>query len=155
MDRRRSGLLHPFFICLTRFGHVHRDVAVTIASFGLANANRLMPAVHAGDRIGLNGEGQVLMDAGVGPPDSLRVGIARREWLHAALTPQLPAGSAAIELHRRHPLALTVVRRFPASHVMAAGHYARTNAFGHPRLDHEMPDPSLHPHQLTVPHADS
>src|SRR6185295_12266282 len=51
------------------------DVAVVVVGAGGLDVDALVPAVHAADRIGLDREGQVLVDAAVGPPDARAVAI--------------------------------------------------------------------------------
>ena len=72
-----AGFCHPGFVVGFRLLQVHGDVAVAVAFVGLLHSHRLMPAVHAGKRIGLDGEREILMDACIGPPDAREVGVAR------------------------------------------------------------------------------
>src|SRR6202044_782560 len=65
----RAGLRHPLLVDVPRLAGVDRDVAVRVAGRGGADADGLVPAVHAGDGVGVDREGEVLVDAGVGPPD--------------------------------------------------------------------------------------
>jgi hypothetical protein len=52
-------------------GEVDVDVGVSVFRQGGPHPNLLLPAVHARNRIGVHGEGDVLVHASVTPPDPL------------------------------------------------------------------------------------
>src|SRR4029434_10988404 len=78
-----AGQLEPLAEDLVRFGGVDDDVAVAVVGAGLRHAHLLVPAVLAGDGVGLDGEREVLVDAGLFPPDAARVGILALEGANA------------------------------------------------------------------------
>ena len=59
-----------------RLRRVDVDVCVLVGWFGLTYPDDLMPAMHSGNRIGMNWKGEVLMNADVVPPNARRVAIA-------------------------------------------------------------------------------
>src|SRR5262245_28366105 len=63
---RGTRHLHPLLVHLMGLRGVDDDVAVAIVGPGLFEANALMPAVHAADRIRLDREGEVLVNADFG-----------------------------------------------------------------------------------------
>src|SRR5439155_305378 len=62
---------------------VHDDVAVAIVGARPRDGHLLVPAVLAAHGIGLDREGQVLVDARVLPPDPGGVGVVAHERSHA------------------------------------------------------------------------
>ena len=56
-----------------------------------------MPAVHAADRIRLDGKRQILMNSAVCPEDALSIGIGAGERLNSLFDPHLP--DAVLLLH--------------------------------------------------------
>src|SRR5260370_40310059 len=99
-----------------------------------------MPAVHSRNWIGLHGKSQILMHAAVGPPDALRVGVARFVRLHALFAPPHPPRTVASEVDRRHDLPRAVLDLLPSRHVKTARHDSGANAFAHPRLPDDESD---------------
>ena len=65
-----------------RAGRVDEYVADRIGGFGLGDLDLLVPAVHAADGIGLDGEGEVLWDAPFVPPNARGIGVVGLERLH-------------------------------------------------------------------------
>jgi hypothetical protein len=63
-------------------GGIYEYVSIAVARFCTAHTDRLMPAVLTRDRIGVNGEGEVLMHACVRPPNPLRIGILTLVGFH-------------------------------------------------------------------------
>ena len=53
---------------------VNEDVAIAVVPTGFLDLDHLVPALHARDRVGVDREGEVLVDTRVGPPDPLGVG---------------------------------------------------------------------------------
>ena len=56
-----------------------------------------MPALHARNRVGLNGKGEILMNSGVVPPDSVGVRVRRLVGLDALLLAKFPRGSVVAD----------------------------------------------------------
>src|SRR3989304_3753772 len=100
--RPGPGELEPFPVDLARSTGVDADVAVLVCREGWSDGHLLMPGVGAGDRVRVDREGQVLMDARVTPPHPRRIRIRGREWRHAFQPPQRPQAS----LSAAHALAL-------------------------------------------------
>src|SRR5579864_1115465 len=75
--RTRTRQRFPALIHAEREVRVDEDVAVTIVRSRSFHADHLMPAVHPADWIGMNGESDVLMNACIPPPNTLRVRICR------------------------------------------------------------------------------
>src|SRR6266852_1035333 len=103
-----------------------------------------MPAVLAADRVGLDRKREVLVDAGVFPPDALRVRVVARErpWPVDLAHPPLP-GLEPFEVDERGgpPLAACVFMKAPASEVVGARDHAWTHGLGDPYLVDEVADP--------------
>src|SRR5271155_2976633 len=100
-----------------------------------------MPAMGAANWIGLHGKRQVLMDAGVLPPDSFGIGIFARKRLDAVDLSHHPlAGLKLAEVdERRGPsLAAQFFAQTPSSEVMRAGGDAGADALGDPYLVDEV-----------------
>src|SRR6266516_1673425 len=108
------------------------NVAVLVCGFGFADAHGLMPAMHSGNRIGMNRESQVLMNTNVIPPNAQGVGVARFVRPGAAFASQSPAIASMIKPHGRHQLLLSVLMNFPTPHVMTASDDAGLDSFSHP-----------------------
>ena len=51
------------------------NVAIAVALAALLDLDLLVPTVHATDWVGLHWKGEVLVDATIGPPHALRIGI--------------------------------------------------------------------------------
>src|SRR4030095_10725394 len=66
---RGAGARHPFLVLPMRFVRVDADVAVVAVRSRLLDFHALVPAVHAADRIGLNGERWILSDSHFSPHD--------------------------------------------------------------------------------------
>src|SRR5256885_319567 len=88
---RRARLGQPLAVDLERAVRVHEDVAVTLAGRRPGDGHLLMPAVLAADGVRLDGERQVLMNAGILPPHALGVGILAGPRAHAVHLPHAPA----------------------------------------------------------------
>src|SRR5437016_1765805 len=129
------------------------NVTIFVCWFRWAHAYGLMPTVHSRNRIGMNGESQVLMNSDVVPPDAQSVGIARFVGSGAAFAFQAPLIAFVIESYRGHHLFLSVLVRLPAAHVMAAGYDARFDSFGHPGAHDEISNLGLDAHQIAGSHA--
>src|SRR5690606_7609547 len=128
-----------------RLVRVDEGVGVLLVRAGLRHGDGLVPAMHAGDRVWLYGEGEVLVHSTVPPPDTpaVRVGavecadgagptdppLAGRDLLQVALV-ALPAVDSGL-----------VAALLEATHVVAAGDDAGPDAFGHPGLVHVPADP--------------
>src|SRR5258707_15890095 len=72
---RRPRHCQPLPIDRARLFRIDVNVAIAVAAFGWAHAHGLMPAVHAGNRIGMDREGQVLMHADIAPPNPQTVRV--------------------------------------------------------------------------------
>src|SRR5690606_37424063 len=95
-----AGHGQPFDVGLARLLRVDHDVAVAVLGGRGADADALVPALHARDRIGLHREGEVLVDAVVVPPDPLGVRVAlgpRFVGVHTVLAGELPARAVALD----------------------------------------------------------
>src|ERR1700722_5423502 len=100
-----------------------------------------MPAMRAADRIGLHREGQVLMHAGVLPPDSFRIGVLARKRLDAVDLPHHPAAGfklVQVDERGRPTLAAEILAQTPSSEVMRAGGDAGADALCDPYLVDEI-----------------
>ena len=102
----------------------------------------------------MNGEGQVLMNSDVVPPDAQSVGIARFVRSGAAFAFQSPLIAFVIESYRGHHLFLSVLVRLPAAHVMTARDDARFDSFGHPGAHDEISNLGLDAHQVASSHTE-
>src|SRR6266536_2321364 len=87
---RRPGLRQPLLVNLAGLRRVHMNVAVTIRSFGFANAHCLVPAVHSGNRIGMDRKSQVLMNANIRPPNAQGISVVRFVGSDSILALQSP-----------------------------------------------------------------
>src|SRR5207253_1390979 len=96
-------------IDFARFRRVDVNVTILICWFRWTHAHGLMPAVHSRNRIGMNGEGQVLMNSDVVPPDAQSVGITRFVRSGATLAFQSPFAAFVIQSYRGHHLFLSVL----------------------------------------------
>ena len=61
------------------------NVAVVIPTLRFRDVYGLVPAMHTGNRVWMDGEGDILMYAGITPPDTLRIGVGTRVWGDAVL----------------------------------------------------------------------
>ena len=67
---RRSRQRQPLLVDLERSVRVDNDIAVFIFRMSFLDDDLLMPAVHPGNRIGVNRESDVLVDAAVRPENT-------------------------------------------------------------------------------------
>src|ERR1700722_12189595 len=76
-SRSRSGAGEGFPSLIDGEGEigVDKNVAVAIFSLRLFNADHLMPTVHTAHGVGVDGKRNVLVHAGVAPPDSVGVRV--------------------------------------------------------------------------------
>src|SRR3989454_1097370 len=125
---RGGGEPEPLAVDLEGPIGVHDDVAVAIVGARPRDGHLLVPAVLAAHGIGLDREGQVLMDARVLPPDPGGVGVVAHERSHALelAHPPLPALDL-LELDERAgpALASRVWMKPPAPQVVRALDHAR------------------------------
>ena len=96
-SERRAGHLHPAPVHIGGLRGIDGDVAAGVAGLGTGHPHRLMPAVLAGDRIGVDRKGEVLVNAHVSPPDALCVRVARFERGYTRDAGQLPLGGLVSE----------------------------------------------------------
>src|SRR5947209_8736425 len=95
----------------------------------------LVPAVHAADRVGMDGEGQVLMHTALAPENAGRVWIIALKRLDAFQLTHAPGTiGCATQRDQRGGPAVRACARFepPASEVVRTGDHARPYAIGHP-----------------------
>src|SRR6266700_4162624 len=151
---RRSCLGQPFPVNLARLGGIDMDVAVLVVASGFANTHSLMPAMHSGNRIGMNWKSQVLMDAHVIPPDAQGIGVAGLVWRCAGFAGQAPLVTVVIQSHSRHQLTLAILVNLPATHVMAARDNSRLNSFRYPGAHNEVTDVCFISNQIASAHAE-
>lgn len=85
--RPRAGVSQPLAVDIHRSARVDEHVAVTVLRMGRRHNDLLMPAVHARNGIGMNGENKVLVDSRIAPPDAARVGIGALEGADALHLP--------------------------------------------------------------------
>ena len=88
----------------------------------------------------MDGESDILMYAGVGPPNALTVSVCTNVSLDAFLTAHPPLTVVVVKAHRGHQLSLSAPFEFPAPHVMTTGDHPRANPFSHPGFDDEVAD---------------
>src|SRR5437016_4752307 len=129
------------------------NVTIFVCWFRWAHAYGLMPTVHSRNRIGMNGESQVLMNSDVVPPDTQSVGITRFVRSGAAFAFQSPLIAFVIQSYRGHHLFLSVLVRLPTAHVMTARDDARFNSFSDPGANDEISNLSFDAHQIAGSHA--
>src|SRR5260370_5501639 len=91
----------PLPIDRARLFRIDVNVAIAVRAFCLASAHALMPAVHAGNWIGVDREGQVLMHADIAPPNAQAVRIARFVRSRSAFTLHAPRVALVVESDRR------------------------------------------------------
>ena len=139
----RAGEPQPFPVHGPRPAGVHRDVTVVIARLGGSHPHRLVPAVHAGDRVGV--------DAGRSGSGGRRCRSTRSaeclgRWMRTvhdrcsafhrpsviALWLEIDGGHHAAALAR-------LAFQPPAPHVMAAGDHPGPDPFGDPALATKWP----------------
>src|SRR5437660_8661406 len=130
------------------------NVTIFIGWVRFAHAHGLMPTVHSRNRIGMNGESQVLMNSDVVPPDAQSVGITRFVRSSAAFAFQTPFAAFVIESYRGHHLFLSVLVRLPAAHVMTARDDARFDSFSDPGAHDEISNLSFDAHEIAGSHAE-
>src|SRR5262245_45826324 len=106
-----------------------------------------MPAVLPAHGIGLHGEGEVLVNAGVLPPDTLGVGIGALERPYAVdLTHPPLSGAQRLETNERGRPALApgLLLESPASEMMRTGDYPWADGLRHPHAIDEVADGGGH-----------
>src|SRR5579862_7282137 len=109
---------------------VDENVAITIFRTGPTHCDFLMPAVLSADRVGLNGEGQVLMHACILPVHAGGIGIVAFERLNAVDLPHHPlAGLNFFQIDKSGgpTLAARIFLQTPASQMMRTGNHSRTD----------------------------
>src|SRR5690606_3720106 len=109
--------------------------AIGVIRPGLLDRDLLVPAVHPADRVGLHGEGHVLVHADFAPPDAAAVGIVALEWRRTVhLLHRVTAATAAFDLDERRCAARAafVFVQTPASEVMRHGDDTGAQTFGDP-----------------------
>src|SRR5271170_7840817 len=149
---RGAGELHPALVDLAGPGGVDGNVAVAVAGFGGADVHGLVPAVHAGNGIGMHGKGEVLVDSGVGPPDPGGVGVLGVVGPDVTSGVHGPACLAVLQVDRGHHAAradVLMAGELPAAHVMRASDHAGPDTLGDPGLGHEVADLGFHPDEVT------
>ena len=153
---RGAGLGEPVEIGLAALGGVDDDIAVLVTRLSRAHVHSLVPALHPRDRVGLDGESEVLMHAGVVPPDPLGVGIRGRVVLHALRPAEGPGGTVVVDDGESvAPRARLLLLDPPAAHVVRGGDDARADALGPPGGDNEVPDARRHPDESVLGDAES
>src|SRR4029077_14031647 len=106
---------------------IDEDIAIAVVGAGPLHTHHLVPAVHAGNWVGMHRKCKVLMHASIAPPDSLRIGIGRFVVLHSRSLAHLPlplADLLQIDPGARHAFELIFFIETPASHMVRAGHHA-------------------------------
>src|SRR5579875_357785 len=149
--RRGPGHRDPTAIDFVRLVGIDKNVAVAIVRSGARDRYLLMPAMLAADRIRLHRESEILVHAGVVPPDPLGVGVGARERLDAPpLTHQPSPGLDLVQIdqRRRPSLAAAIRLESPASEMMRACEHARPDALGHPCLVDEIANLGSHSQQI-------
>src|SRR5947207_4389567 len=78
-----TGHGQPFLVDHVRFLGI--DIHITIGIFIASrfNGNLLVPAMHATDRVWMNGKGEILMHSALAPEDACRVWIVACKRLNA------------------------------------------------------------------------
>ena len=93
--------------------------------------------------IGMNRKRNVLVHAGIAPPDSLGIRIGGRVGLHSRKLAHLPLSFAdffQIDPRTRHAFELILFIQAPTSHMVRAGDDARRQPLGDPGVQHEESD---------------
>lgn len=88
--RAGAGFEQPLLVYLVCFVRVDEHVPIFVFGAWFADANFLVPAVLAADVVGLYRKRQVLMNTGVFPENSFRVGIVALERLDTVYRPHHP-----------------------------------------------------------------
>ena len=73
-----AGHRQPFPVHFVRTPGIDKNVTVPVVRSCALQTHFLMPAVHTADRIRLNGEGQILMNTSIFPPDAFGIGVSAR-----------------------------------------------------------------------------
>src|SRR5262249_28252335 len=84
----------PSPIHFVRFGRVDENIAVTIVGTRSFETDFLMPAMSAANRIGLDRESKILMNARIFPPYSLGIAVAARKWAYTVHLAHFPTASS-------------------------------------------------------------
>src|SRR5580704_1887996 len=143
--------LQPATIFFVGLISVHEDVTVAIPRACFAHRDSLVPAMLSADRVGLNGEGQILMYARIFPVDARRIGIVAFEGLNAMDRAHHPLPRFdLLQIDQRRGPAFTAKIFFqtPPPEMMGASNNAGTHAFSRPNSVNEIADRSLHAHQI-------
>src|SRR5438552_17385078 len=104
-----------------------------------------MPAVLAADRVGLNRKREVLVDAGLLPPDALGVRVVARERtrpLDLAHSPLPGLGPREIDDRGGPPPAARALVKSPATAAMRARDHPGPDCLRHPHLVGDAPEPA-------------
>src|SRR5439155_1388069 len=147
LPARRPREREPTPVDLVRLVRVDADVPVTVFRQGARDPDLLVPAMTAAHGIGLDGKRQVLMHAGLRPPDPARVGIGGVVRLDPAQLRQLPPTSLLLDIHEggREAARPFPFREAPPAEVMRARDDTRADPLRHPDPIHEMADLRLDP----------
>src|ERR1700756_5028296 len=85
-----------------RLADIDKDIAVAVLCTRALDADLLVPAMGTAYWVGLDRKDQVLMNAGVFPPDAFRIRIGAREAPHAMdLAHQPLAWRNLTQIHQR------------------------------------------------------
>src|SRR4051812_42638962 len=60
----------PTFVNFVRFGGIDENIAILVGILGLADADFLVPTVHAANRVGMHSMSEILRHAAVAPPQA-------------------------------------------------------------------------------------
>src|SRR5712691_7046535 len=105
----------------------------------------LVPAVHATDGIGMDGERQVLMHAAVAPPDARGIRIGAGEGADPLHLSQPPAAIFLLNVyHAGGPAAALILWSPPAAEMMRAGYNSRLDTLGYPHVVNKVADVRRH-----------
>src|SRR5436190_10683235 len=102
----------------------------------------LVPAMHAADWIGMNGKGDVLMNAAVGPENARCIGIialVRADAFDDAHHPLPFFDFVDRDLICRPTIIFGILLSTPSADVMRTGDDSRTHAFRNPGAVNEIP----------------
>src|SRR5690606_12458516 len=94
--RSRSRHFEPFFVDPMRAFGIHENIAVLVTRLRLFDPHSLVPAVHAADRVRMNGVGDVLVNAAVRPKDAAAVLVFAFEGFDAGDRLHFPAAFAIV-----------------------------------------------------------
>ena len=113
---------------------IDENVPVAILLPSGFNRDFLVPAVHAADRVWLNGEGEVLIDSCFIPPDATRIGVITGIGGDALFLSEEKGVVFSLDVHQGHGEALTapVFVKVPPTGMVAAGDDPRSDALCDP-----------------------